>query len=205
MHVQLTTMKMPSYAVPFAGLVFSGSAQHKSLVENMDTAIELNYYSEVSMSRVTFTITLNEPSQVELDPNFASAIDSLPATADSISNMYKWFDFYGKYGTHYVRTILFGGNKRLTTFIHDSIEQDSDIKQSDWGVYFAAKFDGEFSANAGAGKNSNKQMMQEFDSYCESSNKLTIGGDSLIDKWDDWLKTVEVVACPRMYILDNTL
>jgi hypothetical protein len=176
-------------AVPNKGVLFSDSSQHKSLVKDMHADGKTKFYGEVSRSRIAFTVTLNQPVELELNPKFASAIEALPAHVTTPDDENQWIKFYEKYGTHYVKTVVFGGTKRLTTFIDSDVQKDGSLNEGDWSSALQAKFDLAFDVRST--NNISKKKVHSFDAYCDQSQKFSVGGDHHIDNWKYWTATVD--------------
>ena len=100
-----------SAAVPFRGIMFSLGLQFQDLAAHMHTDNSLNYYSEVSRTYTVFTASLN--NTITLLPEVTQAVAALPASCASPSDEQKWFAFFAKYGTHYVKSVSFGGIMKM--------------------------------------------------------------------------------------------
>ena len=51
------------------------------------------------------------------------------ATATAATNEVKWFHFFERFGTHYVKKVSYGGVMRMSLFLKSSVKEDARIKK----------------------------------------------------------------------------
>jgi hypothetical protein len=180
--------------VPQLSALFSLGVQHSQLVSTMHEKDTTNYYSEISRQYTVFTASLND--SVTLLDTVQQAAMALPDACNTPSEEELWLAFFTKFGTHYVKSVTFGGTMKMYTFLQSSVEKDARIKQSDWNMNFAAKFDKMANINFTFPSSSAQQSYEAFSTYTFSEEFFSYGGDQSVQMYYDWLKTVETHPAP---------
>jgi len=189
------------------GIAFSLGLGHSELIQNMGMSDKRSYYAEMSREYKVFSAELrstgdgsNGTLPYKLRPAFAHAVRKLPDTPAVIraaDSLQLWFCFFDQWGTHYVKSVDFGGVLRLRTFIDVQASQDEQTKHSNWNV----NLDATFREKAGLGFNfssdAQRQQSNAFQRYAKHQYFYGIGGDqSMKHDYYAWLKTVRKNPAP---------
>ena len=67
-----------------------------------------------------------------------SKVKKLPEKPRSEEDFTQWFLFFETYGTHYVKSVAYGGEMRLSVFFKSDVEKDENVKKSNWEFYLRA-------------------------------------------------------------------
>jgi hypothetical protein len=123
-------------------------------------------------------------------------VEALPSTASSDDAKEKWFEFFQNYGTHYAKSIDFGGIMRMTTFISESSITDSNLASKSWQWALTAKY--EQMAELGTNWNSShtESEFQQVEKCMTDTNLIALGGDATLSDYNAWLKTVRKKPAP---------
>eukprot|EP00756_Hemistasia_phaeocysticola_P025158 Hpha_TRINITY_DN15990_c0_g8::TRINITY_DN15990_c0_g8_i1::g.74369::m.74369 len=176
-------------------MLFSLGISHEKLSHKMFNSDITNYYSEVSRRFIVFRASLNDT--VTLRPEVAAVVADLPATCcTDPADQQAWFDFFQKYGTHYVSEVSFGGQMKMYTFVQSTVRSDDVITEADWNFNVGAQF----MNNSGIGFSFANEHQQEsfnkFGDYTFDQHFISIGGDQSVTVYDQWLKTVQASPAP---------
>lgn len=176
-----------SGTVPYDGISFTGGVKYQHMAQELNTYKTENYYSEIQRKFIVAQASLTpETVQYTLSPQFVEAFERLPDTANNTTDKAKWFDFFSKYGTHYLKTVALGGVMRVRTFLSSSIRNSSIGQSSDWDWYLAAKFNESFNMGIAFDSEHTQSKYDEFwgASYQSDTFAFAAGGDeSLRDYW----------------------
>eukprot|EP00462_Mataza_sp_D1_P022698 CAMPEP_0175131156 /NCGR_PEP_ID=MMETSP0087-20121206/6386_1 /TAXON_ID=136419 /ORGANISM="Unknown Unknown, Strain D1" /LENGTH=699 /DNA_ID=CAMNT_0016413415 /DNA_START=118 /DNA_END=2217 /DNA_ORIENTATION=+ len=183
-----------SGSVPYQGATFSLGVSHQSLVESMSSYSSLNYYGEMHRQYTTFGAAFTDTPP--LTPEFKAAVNVLPANCTSPSDQQAWFSFFSVWGTHYIKSMNFGGVMKLSIFVHSSVSQDAKIQKSDWNFNLGATFDNMAGIAVNFPSDRQKQSYQEMSQYTFNQKFFAVGGDQSIKNYSQWLKTVKSSPAP---------
>eukprot|EP01012_Entosiphon_sulcatum_P011815 TRINITY_DN17311_c0_g1_i1.p1 TRINITY_DN17311_c0_g1~~TRINITY_DN17311_c0_g1_i1.p1 ORF type:complete len:511 (-),score=68.87 TRINITY_DN17311_c0_g1_i1:13-1545(-) len=187
--------------LPLPQAAFSLGIAHQSLVSTMSYQSTTNFFSQSYRSYVTFSAALTNPTPT-LTPGFAAAVQDLPNNATSLEALQLWFNFFARFGTHYVRTITYGGTVRTEVYLSASVEQDSTVQESDWTTCFQATFAQNSGVNFSFPTDHSQQAFQSFQKYLENQKYFSAGGDeSLQNNYTLWLESVKQNPAPVITML----
>tara|TARA_B110001452_G_scaffold73772_1_gene59746 strand:+ start:307 stop:1365 length:1059 start_codon:yes stop_codon:yes gene_type:complete len=184
-----------SGSVPNQGTAFSASAQAQSVAQNMDTYSTMNYYGEISRSYVVFSAKLADPATLPRAADFAAEAATLPSQ-NSTNFLPRWFDFFTKWGTHYVTKVEFGGVMRMTTFLSSTVREDTSVQKANWNFNLGAAFDNEAGINVSWDSQHTQEEYSNFENYLTKTNFFAIGGDQSVSNYDQWMQTVKANPAP---------
>ena len=118
--------------VPYKGITFSGSLQYQHVASTMRSQESLNYYAEIARSYIVYTVYMSDVGRVNLSHSFASAVRGLPTHPMSEDDFTQWFMFFATYGTHYVKSVAFGGQMQLSVFLKSDVRNDESVNKTSW-------------------------------------------------------------------------
>lgn len=129
-----------SGSLPFENSAFSGSTEYQTLAQKMDVYNSVNFYASIQRRYTTYSVSLSKGAKAKLIADFHDAVSSLPPAPQSDEEYDKWFDFFQKFGTHYVKEVSFGGVMRLAVFLRSTVEQTEEVKERNWDFDLEAIF-----------------------------------------------------------------
>ena len=178
----------------FDHILFSLGLSHQELVNKMHTSTSVNFYSEISRKYTVFTTSID--GTVPLKPSVAADVAALPAAASTPEDQQKWFSFFSKYGTHYVKSVSFGGEMKMYTFVESAVTKDAKVSSNDWNFNLGAQFMQLAGIDFTWGSQSQKDSFNAFSGYTFNQQFFSLGGDQSVSKYDQWLGTVKANPAP---------
>lgn len=181
------------FSVPVPWGAFSLSAKYRSLVQQMHQETSMNYYAEISERYILYTVHLSKTPEVK---EVRAMVGKLPREPKDDQDFAKWFAFFETYGTHYVKSVAYGGEMRLTLFVEAQVEKDEKVKKANWGFNLRALFQKMIHVNVPFGKDHTKQEFDSFSQYTYQQDFHAIGGDQSNRNYTEWLASVKKNPAP---------
>ena len=168
-----------SGSLPFENSAFSGSTEYQTLAQKMDVCSSVNFYASIQRRYTTYSVSLSKGAKAKLIADFHDAVSSLPPAPQSDEEYDKWFDFFQKFGTHYVKEVSFGGVMRLTVFLRSTVEQTEEVKERNWDFDLEAIFNQHAGLNVSFGGDRTEKQLDSFPSYLMDEKFVAYGGQPL--------------------------
>ena len=120
-------------------LAFSTHFGHSELIKHMGLSDMRAFYAKMSRTYTVFSAELrpqragNGSVPFKYQPSFDHDVRQLPDGAPTdVAALEKWQCFFDKWGTHYVKSVTFGGELAMRTFIDKRATADTKTKDSNW-------------------------------------------------------------------------
>jgi len=185
-----------SGSLPFENSAFSGSTEYQTLAQKMDVYNSVNFYASIQRRYTTYSVSLSKGAKAKLTADFHDAVSSLPSAPQSDEEYDKWFDFFQKFGTHYVKEVSFGGVMRLTVFLRSTVEHTEEVKERNWDFDLEAIFNQHAGLNVSFGGDRTEKQLDSFSSYLMDEKFVAFGGDQSQTQYTKWLQTVKEKPAP---------
>ncbi|MEP2025574.1 MAG: MAC/perforin domain-containing protein [Reichenbachiella sp.] len=166
---------------------FSYSALMKtSFFYSEDLFSDNQHYYSMNFIKDTKLKFERREEKIELEPEFITSLKSLPIDTDEQKNKDQYFNFFKKYGTHFLRQGALGGYFVHETIINKSLTKEKSEKEIKLAISMA--YDGLISKGA-LDSDTAKKSSDFFETYKESVEVKcrTIGGDYSDEriKWEE--------------------
>eukprot|EP00750_Incisomonas_marina_P005822 INCI14148.1.p1 GENE.INCI14148.1~~INCI14148.1.p1 ORF type:complete len:580 (-),score=55.90 INCI14148.1:258-1997(-) len=189
-------------SVPLQEITFSAGVQHQDLVSNMHSSTDKIWYAEVSREFTVFTATINDT--VGLAEAVMADAKLLPDSCNTTTDEDQWMAFFSKYGTHYVRSVTFGGKMQMYTFVQNSVTADTGVSSSEWDVNLGVQFAQLAGIGANFSDSTSQDTFHSFSSYTFNQQFYSLGGDQTVSgNYDAWLASVPNAPAPYFTTLGS--
>ncbi|CAK9061516.1 Retrovirus-related Pol polyprotein from transposon TNT 1-94 [Durusdinium trenchii] len=182
--------------LPQLGRIFSAGAKYRSLAQQMSAHSSSNYYAESSSRYIVYTKHLSQDAGARLAESFRNAVKKLPEKPRSEEDFTQWFLFFETYGTHYVKSVAYGGEMRLSVFFKSDVEKDENVKKSNWEFYLRALWKRLAGIKVSFGHEHSQQEFDSFSQYTFQQKFYAIGGDASSHNYTQWLASVKKSPAP---------
>ena len=174
--------------------LFSASAGYQSVVDNMffSSTESLHYYGKASARVSLWEASIHPTSELSLTPEVSNALKALPGSLGTSAERAAYFDFFSKYGTHYVSYIEFGGIMEQTIYLDISVTEKLSGSSSHIQDVFHASF-ADFINLPGYQHDVRQEDLEAFRSseWSSGSTFRAVGGDPTVGHdFSSWEKTV---------------
>jgi hypothetical protein len=183
-------------------LTFSGSFSYQSLTRRTHTSSSVyGYYDGYRKLQVYVARFHPPPGGVPLNPDFLDAVVSLPSipqrggdkpTPDEL----KWIQFFSRWGTHYTKTVAFGGIMKMYSIVSGDAWSNSKYDSSGWKASFDAKLDETFGMGVNGGSGNAHYDKEAYSNLDEDSSFFVVGGDECSSDWNAWVGGVKTHPAP---------
>ena len=171
-----------------ASFSYSHSTQTSYMIDQLVKSNTVVVYTTAKVS--IMRLSMFEP-MMELTPQFRYVIDNLPCCNYTEAQVRKYtFDFLFHYfGYAFVTDLMLGGIAQQNMYIKKSEVKTIEEK----GFSTSNEANVEFYASLGMKQSSSSQQARhsEFMKYVEKTYVTTLGGDTSIQTFADWSKTVK--------------
>jgi len=178
----------------YKGATFSGSLAMSDVAESMFGGKSRHYFAE---SRSDYSVFFADFRPKAVEEAALAAINALPAfdkSNEGVRNQY--FDFFSQFGTHYVRSVEFGGLFRQTATIDVVGADERNFDESIMSLGLGASFKKAASGNFSMGSSLTTEQQKEFESIATFNNLRVVGGEQTNHVMPQWLETVEGAPLP---------
>ena len=176
--------------------LFSAGVKYQHLVQRMTARSSSNYYAEMSNRYTVYTEHLSEDARKQLAESFQNSVKKLPEKPHSDEDFTQWFLFFETYGTHYVKSVAFGGEMRLSVFFKSEVEKDEEVKKSNWEFNLKALFKRLAGISVPFGPKHSQEEFDSFSQYTFQEKFHAIGGDESSRNYTEWLASVKKNPAP---------
>jgi hypothetical protein len=170
------------------GWEFSGNTAYQQVAESMMTTASMNYFGVASVKLSLFTSTIN-PSTMTSSAAFKTAQQSLPTAVNS-DTIGQFINFFNQFGTHFVKSVEFGGSMLVSTMIQSSAVTSAKMTSADLNSGMSATFASLIKLSSSWSTASSTQNSQSFSQFAYSTSAHVLGGDETLRDADAWIRTV---------------
>ena len=192
-----------------ATLAFSSHLGHSELTKDMYLSDTRSFYAKMSRTYTVFTAELRSQHvgtsslPFKYQPSFEHDVRQLPDGAPNGTALKKWYCFFDTWGTHYVKSVTFGGELVLRTFIDERATKDDRTQDSSWKFNLDLMFRKSaglplnLSGGIGAASEKQREAYNAFQDYTSQQYFYAVGGDySKKQDYHEWLGTVKENPAP---------
>ena len=182
----------------FSGVVYSGSVKASFMTQGSLLQDTESYYNVKSyMNNI---LTFNRVRH-DLMPGFIADSNGLPLTIDTKNNKKDYFDYFDKYGTHYINGGSLGGRISLITTIKKSFYEKTDKKE------LSSEIEGSYEGALVSGSASAKIEIGSSSYFSNNKNEVKIDlsvkggvfaeGETKLTEWiSSCYKTPDLIYAP---------
>ena len=162
--------------------LFGGSIGYSSVFNSMFSRGNRNFYGHTSIDYSLWVASVE--ANPKANSEMAAAIEALPTLHDketSNDDLNKYFAFFATYGTHYVKTIEYGGKMSIIVEISSQSTESKSMTQQELSLNLQATLQETIKLNASyTPVDTNSTSMQRFNSFVQNK-KLNVVGYNIID------------------------
>lgn len=177
-------------------LAFSAGVQYREVSKEMDLYGTEQFLATVQRRHIVYSASLSSAAREKLTKHFRDSVDALPENPASDEDYVKWFHFFERFGTHYVKKVSYGGVMRMSLFLKSSVKEDARIKQDNWKFYLQLTFAKLAGIKFPFGPGHSEEEFEAFHHYTLNQHFFAKGGNESDIDDTKWLVTLKAKPAP---------
>lgn len=177
-------------------LAFSAGVQYREVSKEMDLYGTEQFLATVQRRHIVYSASLSSAAREKLTKHFRDSVDALPENPASDEDYVKWFHFFERFGTHYVKKVSYGGVMRMSLFLKSSVKEDARIKQDNWKFYLQLTFAKLAGIKFPFGPGHSEEEFEAFHHYTLNQHFFAKGGNESELDYAKWLVTLKAKPAP---------
>lgn len=183
--------------VPFLGpLAFSAGVRYREVSKEMNLYGTEQFLATVQRRNIVYSASLSSAALEKLATRFRKTVDALPQNPASDEEYVRWFHFFERFGTHYVKKVSYGGVMRMSLFLKSTVKEDARIKQGNWNFYLQLTFAKLAGIKFPFGPGHSEEEYEAFHHYTLHQHFFAKGGNQSEFDYAKWLVTLKAKPAP---------
>eukprot|EP00435_Cladocopium_sp_Y103_P014480 s166_g3.t1 len=177
-------------------LAFSAGVQYREVSKEMDLYGTEQFFANVQRRHIVYSAKLASDAREKLAAAFHEAVEVLPQNPQTDEEFVKWFHFFERFGTHYVKEVSYGGVMRMSLFLKSTVKEDARIKQDNWNFYLQLTFAKLAGIKFPFGPEHSEEEFEAFRHYTLNQHFFAKGGNESELDYRKWLVTLKEKPAP---------